>query len=169
MRARQTLVVVVALSRCSPALSWAHYYTERCESPLLVDEDIMGAAAELDPTGRDLVIDGEPCSGGPQPLRRARGSTVLVALSDPPEGTRYSEHVIDAGDGAAHFSDADAACGRRRVTGRWMKSAPTPSKLTLPRGEDIATTVLTWAWAPRYGPVFVGSCEVTLADEAEEL
>ena len=113
--------------------------------------------------------DGEPCSGRPQPLRRARGSTVLVALSDPPEGTRYSEHVIDAGDGAAHFSDADAACGRRRVTGRWMKSAPTPSKLTLPRGEDIATTVLTWAWAPRYGPVFVGSCEVTLADEAEEL
>ena len=48
MRARLSLVVVVALSRCSPALSWAHYYTERCESPLLVDEDIMGAAAELD-------------------------------------------------------------------------------------------------------------------------
>ena len=166
MRRASAALVAVALCLCSPVAPWAHYYTERCESPLLVDEPIMGAAAEIDPTGRDLTIDGERCSGRPQPLRRARGSTVLVTLSEPPEGTRYSEHV----DGAmAPANDADAACGRRRVAGRWMKSAPPPSQLTLPRAEEIATAQLTWAWAPRYGPVFVGSCEVTLADEAEEL
>ena len=52
---------------------------------------------------------------------------------------------------------------------RLVKDDDAKGGRTVPRGEDVATTVLTWAWAPRYGPVFVGSCEVTLADEAEEL
>ena len=62
MRARLSLVVVVALSRCSPALSWAHYYTERCESPLLVDEDIMGAAKAKaqQRVVKGLIADKEP-------------------------------------------------------------------------------------------------------------